>query len=398
MNLSISLEARFLKTPDQKIWSETGLDYVFWARYLNVFDSLRVIARVQNIACVSSNYRRSDGDRVKFISFPYYIGPFQYICKAIKCNKIASSVVKDAEAVLLRTPGQVSSSVFYCLRKNRHPYGVELVGDPHDVFAPGSIDHPLRRFFRWWMTKQVKAQCKDAIAVAYVTKETLQKRYPNAFHSTHYSSIAIQKEAYVSSPKDEYCKDNVFSLVFIGSLAQLYKSPDILIDAVALCRTNGYKVRLKILGDGKFRKQLEEQVARLGCADLITFLGQVPAGDAVRNELKQADIFILPSRTEGLPRAMIEAMACGLPCIGTTVGGIPELLPDEDLVPPGNVQALADKIIEVISNPVRMRNMATRNLKNSMDFRNEILAQRRREFYSHLRQETDSWIKENKKA
>lgn len=73
---------------------------------------------------------------------------------------------------------------------------------------------------------------------------------------------------------------------------------------------------------------------RLGVADRVTFVGTVPAGAAVRAHLDAADLVVVPSRTEGLPRALIEAMARGLPAVGTTVGGIPELLADVDLVPP----------------------------------------------------------------
>ena len=91
----------------------------------------------------------------------------------------------------------------------------------------------------------------------------------------------------------------------------------------------------------------------------MTFLGQLPAGEMVRAQLDKADLFILPSKTEGLPRALVEAMARALPCIGTTVGGIPELLPSEDLVPPGDVKALAETIEDVLRRPERLAKMST---------------------------------------
>ena len=60
--------------------------------------------------------------------------------------------------------------------------------------------------------------------------------------------------------------------------------------------------------------------------DRVRFRGQLTTPVDVRAELDRADLFVLPSRQEGLPRAMIEAMARALPCIGSSVGGIPELL------------------------------------------------------------------------
>ena len=117
VKLTISLEARFLKTPDEKIWSESGPDYFFWQRYLDVFDSVEVVARVQDVVSAPPSYKRADGERVMFTSLPCYIGPYQYLRNAVKVNKISHIVAKNAEAVLLRTPGQVSSSVFSYLRK-----------------------------------------------------------------------------------------------------------------------------------------------------------------------------------------------------------------------------------------------------------------------------------------
>jgi glycosyltransferase involved in cell wall biosynthesis len=396
MKLTIALEARFFKTPDQKVWSDTGIDEAFWQRYLKVFDSIEVIARVKDVSCLSPGYTRADGDKIDFIPLPHYIGPYQYLWHSLKICALAETGVKNAEAVLLRTPGQIASVVFRYLRKYQHPFGVEVVGDPYDVFAPGSVDHAFRFFFRWIGTKQLKEQCKYADGASYVTEKTLQARYPNALYSTCYSSIDLSPKAYVLSPKIAFGEKGLFKLSFIGSLAQLYKSPDILIDAVNLCRNHGHNINLEIIGDGKFRPQLEARVLRLGLNNAVNFLGQLPSGELVRNVLLQSDIFVLPSRTEGLPRAMIEAMACGLPCIGANVGGVPELLSAFDLVSPGDAQSLAKKIEEVITNPARMRDMSARNLEKSMEFRGEILDRRRCEFYAYLHNKTETWIKQTR--
>jgi glycosyltransferase involved in cell wall biosynthesis len=126
-------------------------------------------------------------------------------------------------------------------------------------------------------------------------------------------------------------------------------------------------------------------------ADRVTFRGQLPAGPEVRAELDQADVFLLPSRTEGLPRALVEAMARGLPCVGSTVGGIPELLPAEDMVPPGDAGALASKIREVVTDPARMARMSERNLRAAQDYRQDVLQPRRDAFYRHVRERTEAW-------
>jgi glycosyltransferase involved in cell wall biosynthesis len=101
---------------------------------------------------------------------------------------------------------------------------------------------------------------------------------------------------------------------------------------------------------------------------------------------------VLPSRAEGLPRVIVEAMARALPCIASNVGGIPELLAAEDLVAPNNPQVLAAKIAEVLGDNARLSRMSARNLEKSQQFRPEILERRRTEFYSYLRDTTREWL------
>jgi glycosyltransferase involved in cell wall biosynthesis len=99
---------------------------------------------------------------------------------------------------------------------------------------------------------------------------------------------------------------------------------DILIRALAELSEEYY---LRIVGDGPERGALETLATSLGITERVSFIGQVPP-DAIPNELKNADIFVRPSRSEGLGSSFLEAMAVGLPVIGTRVGGIPDFLKD----------------------------------------------------------------------
>jgi glycosyltransferase involved in cell wall biosynthesis len=172
----------------------------------------------------------------------------------------------------------------------------------------------------------------------------------------------------------------------------MYKAPDVLIDAVARCVNNGLDLELTFIGDGVHRPRLQERAYEQGIGERTRFLGRLPTGQAVLAELDKADVFVLPSYCEGLPRAMIEAMARALPCIGTCVGGIPELLPPEDMVRPGNVAELAAKISEVVKNPKRMTDMSARNLEKARGFTETVLRERRREFYMYLKTKTQEWV------
>ncbi|MEG4197064.1 glycosyltransferase family 4 protein [Microcoleus sp. Pol12A5] len=396
MNVVVALEHRFDRTPDGKVWTQVAFPHSFWMRYLEVFDRVRVVARVQEVASVSGDCKRADGEGVSFAAVPYYIGPWQYLQKVSQVQRAARNAVAANDAVILRVGSQIASCIQPMLSKINHPYAVEVVADPYDVFAPGAVKHPLRPFFRWWFPRKLRHQCAGACAAAYVTEGALQRRYPSgsgAF-STHYSSVELPTSAFAAAPRF-YDRDNQsFTMVSVGTLAQLYKAPDVLIDAVASCVQSGLNLKLVLVGDGKHRSELEARSQARGIADRVCFLGQLTAGDAVRAQLDKAELFILPSRQEGLPRAMIEAMARSLPCIGSTVGGIPELLPAEDLVPPGDATALAHKIREVVTNPERMSRMSARNLEKAKDYRDEVLQERRNQLYRFVREQTEVWLRE----
>jgi glycosyltransferase involved in cell wall biosynthesis len=214
--------------------------------------------------------------------------------------------------------------------------------------------------------------------------------------TTNYSSASWNEDDFASEYRQFHDVKRP-RIVFVGSLAQMYKGPDVLLKAVKLLVPE-HDPRVVIIGDGKHRRELEQLATQLGIASHVEFLGELPSGKAVRDQLDQATLFAMPSRAEGLPRALIEAMARALPSIATRVGGIPELLHEEDMVSPEDYVGLAKKIKEVISDPERLSKMSRRNLERAQEFRPEVLERRRTEFYRCLRQRTEAWQEQHIKS
>jgi glycosyltransferase involved in cell wall biosynthesis len=211
---------------------------------------------------------------------------------------------------------------------------------------------------------------------------------------TGVSDVNIRADDLVAESRPLVQEPRPIVLIYVGTMAQLYKAPHILIDAVAACVREGLDLKLVLVGDGKHRAELEAQANAHGLGERVVFRGQFSSSAQVRDELDQADLFVLPSFQEGLPRAMVEAMARALPCIGSTVGGIPELLPAEDMVQPGDVDALAGKIREVTTNPQRMQQMSQRNLATAADYQFERLREKRNAFYQYVRDQTQAWLRQ----
>ena len=396
MRVLVNTELHFMQH-EGRVFSDLEVGgYSFWQRYLAVFDEVIVVARVSSegqTAIDPSQLILVEGMGVSVIALPDYTGPRQYLRNWRKLRQMIGAISLKDVAIITRLPSPIGQIILRRAIRQRHPYGAEVIGDPYDVFAAEAIDHPLRRFFRWWFTRQQRFYCAKAIAAAYVTENTLQQRYPPApgAFSTFYSSVELPENAFVAQSRRINSKAE-FRLVVVATMTQPYKAIDILIQAMALCRQRGLPVILDIVGDGRYRSELEMLVDTLHLGEYVRFLGQLPAGEAVRAQLDQADLFVLPSRTEGLPRAMIEAMARGLPCIGTRVGGIPELLSSEDMVEPGNAIALASKIGAVLTDPERMAAMSARNLAKARLYHADFLRQRRNQFYEQVKNRTQAWL------
>jgi glycosyltransferase involved in cell wall biosynthesis len=135
------------------------------------------------------------------------------------------------------------------------------------------------------------------------------------------------------------------------------KGHRILLEAIAALAAEKIQATCTLIGDGPERKALEALATRLGIASQIQFLGAM-AHQPTLAEVAKADVFVLASFAEGLPVALMEAMALGVPCISTTIAAIPELILSGEnglLVPPANSAALASALRRLASDePLRL--------------------------------------------
>lgn len=127
------------------------------------------------------------------------------------------------------------------------------------------------------------------------------------------------------------------------------KGLPLLIEASARLRDRGEQFTVTVIGDGELRLRLEEQVRECRLDDRIRFVG-VRSSAEIRDHLKSARAFVLPSFAEGLPVVIMEALATGRPVITTAIAGIPELVDEQCgwLIGPGSVEALVDSMAEAL--------------------------------------------------
>jgi colanic acid/amylovoran biosynthesis glycosyltransferase len=148
-------------------------------------------------------------------------------------------------------------------------------------------------------------------------------------------------------------------LLFVGRLSN-EKGLNVLLDSLAILKSENTDFTLTVLGDGPSRDNLEHQCKKLGLNNNVIFKGFVDQS-TIREDLNNSDIFILPSFAEGIPVSLMEAMAIGVPVITTYVGGISELVIDNEtglLCYPSDSKGLADSIRKYLSDQKLVNSIA----------------------------------------
>jgi glycosyltransferase involved in cell wall biosynthesis len=151
-------------------------------------------------------------------------------------------------------------------------------------------------------------------------------------------------------------------LVFTGRLVRS-KRVDLLLKAFRGVRDSGRECMVAILGDGDHRQPLVALASELGLERHVRFFGNVPN---VRDYLQAADMLVFPSEREGMPNSVLEAMACGLPVIAASTGGVPDIVRDGEnglLVEAGQELPLRDAILRLYDDPGLRQRMAAAALR-----------------------------------
>jgi sugar transferase (PEP-CTERM/EpsH1 system associated) len=172
----------------------------------------------------------------------------------------------------------------------------------------------------------------------------------------------------------------------IGAVARLTPEKDhaTLIAAFERVARSHADARLVLVGDGALRATLEAQVEGLGLSSRTRFLG---TRTDIPDVLRALDVFVLPSKVEGLGITLLEAMAAGLPTVATDAGGIPELVAPETtrVVPIGDVEAMAAAMAWVLDHPAEARAMGEAGRRHvAAHFGVEAMVARYQALYAEL--------------
>jgi glycosyltransferase involved in cell wall biosynthesis len=232
-------------------------------------------------------------------------------------------------------------------------------------------------------TKNALANSAYAI---YVTEQFLQKRYPCRGNTISCSNVALPCfDDENLSKRIEKIKNTKFEKNIVlgttGAVNVKYKGQQYVIEAISKLNKQGFSFEYQIVGGGDNR-YLKSVAQKYGVQDKVKFLGSLPH-EEVFKWLDTIDIYVQPSKTEGLPRALIESMSRACPAVVSSAGGNSELIDKEFIFTNGSVEGLC-KILNKI-NSYNLLQQAKRNYQFSKKFQTEILDERRTDFLFKIR-------------
>lgn len=376
---------RFSVTPSGAVYSPGKLPYAAWRRYLNEFDELVVVGR----SCLAGEEQAarlnlSSGDRVSFVFVPSLTDSWRGPWHRSQVVRTLRQQIGYADAVIARTSllGEMAASL---ARKMGKPCAVEAVGDAWDAYwncgrLAGKGCAPIA----WWAMRRCLGKADFAI---YVTRDYLQRRYPCRGVCAYASNVEIPPVADAVLARnvarwrsEDPDSSRPLRVGLIGSLVNRYKGLQVALRALRRLKDQGLSPELHVLGQGELDPWRQE-ARQLGVAELMHGDGSLPGGERVMDWLDGMDLYLQPSLTEGMPRALIEAMSRGLPALGSSCGGIPELLPPECLHRPGDDRALAEQWARMIQDRDWRIRQAERNFREAQAYVREKVEARRSAFW-----------------
>lgn len=356
-------------------------------RYLQLGDHVTFMMREASLKGDSSRYSRISESQFSFVPVPDLLSPSGRILNHHAAMRIIDREVRAADVVVARIPSLTARLAVKRAWALKKPIITECVACNWDALWnhhwKGKLSAP------WYFLAQ-KAVMRNSTHSIYVTEEFLQRRYPTKGASTAISDVNIAPpdpavlERRLGHIADFPKQSRALRLVTVADVAVPYKGQGDVISVLADLSRNGIEAEYHLIGAGD-QTRLQSLSRRLGVEDRVFFNGPLEHS-RVFDLLDEMDIYIQPSRQEGLPRAMVEAMSRGLPCVGARTGGIPELIPEGRMFPPGNLADITRIVSALIEQGEQIKD-AQVNFARAKDYDRESLNARRKAFYDRFLQQ-----------
>lgn len=379
MKVTFFHDHRFKVDYSKNYYSLGGLSNDTFKSYLNYFEKVRVVSRVEDQPdnFNPSNYTKVklddlEMDCIKNVSQIELLG-FKGFRKKIK------EKVENSEVIIARVPSFIGTLALEEAQKQNKPIIVEVVANAWDgLWNYGTLSGKILAPIMQLRNKRV---IKKATDVIYVTEKYLQRIYPTNGRSMSISNVVLTDlNEDVLRHRMNKKPNKILKIGTIGNLETVAKGQKYVIEALPLLISE-INVEYQLVGSGD-KTRLDGIAKKNNVSDNVKFIGSLSREDIFK-WLDTIDIYIQPSKQEGLPRALIEAMSRGVPCLGSSTAGIPELLEENMIFSNNNKRIdIYNKIIDM--SKINTNEVSRRNFLVSQKYEKRKLDDKRIDFYNNF--------------
>lgn len=334
-------DSYFLNGGNNQYYSE-HIDNSLLERYLHLGNHVTFLVRCNEIANfneLAKKFSLIDNTKSSVICVPNFKTVSGYFKHISFVKKQVEKAVLEHDIIIPRVPSALGTLAVNYAKKYKKPFLGEVVGCTWDGYWNYSLKGKI--VAPYFFIKQ-KNTVKKLPYVIYVTGKFLQNRYPTNGKSTNCSNVEILNidNTILKKRLEKISNRREGDNLIIGTVAAIdvaYKGQKYVLQSMS--KSSNKNSIYKVVGTGS-PDSLKSIASKLNLLDRFKVIGPV-RHDEINAFLDTIDLYIQPSKQEGLPRALIEAMSRGLPSVGSRTGGIPELLKEEFIFDKGNATQLA---------------------------------------------------------
>lgn len=370
------------------VYCNVTLTDEMFSRYFCIVDTLIVVVRTYNSKKTYQELHMKPltNQNIKVIEVKNFNTPKGFLFDRLQFEKAILSQVEKVDFIFARMPSNISNTILKLACKKKKAYLVEVGGCAWDSYwnhgILGKIVAPLTFY-------QERKYVEKANYAVYVTKKFLQKRYPNNKETTNCSNV------YLSDITDDVIQKRIqkirrmdVSKVVIGqavnSVDVKYKGEHLIIQVMKRLMQKGIDIEYQIVGPGN-GNYLKTVAKKCSVDKKVKFLGTLTKQEII-DWYQNIDLYVQPSKQEGLPRSVIEAMSVGCPAIGSNIAGIPELIDQDCLFNPNREKEIISTIEHVLNREI-LEKKAKTNFKRSKEYNIREIELRRKHIFEQYKQE-----------
>lgn len=349
-----------------------------YERYSYIADDITFLMRV---APLTENTKGTLLSRdLHVIEVPNFKTIKNYWKNKCSAKKIIRNAVLNSDCLVLRNSSCASIAIEFAKKLNK-PYIFECVGCCWDSLWNHSL---LGKIIAPYEYLRTRFFISKAPFVYYVTNEFLQKRYPTSGLSIGCSNVVLEDldETILQKRLKRIHSMTGKRELVVGTAAALdvrYKGQEYVIKAISDLKKSKISLHYKLAGGNRKNSTFLYDLAKKNrVLENVEFCGSLSAKE-MNDFYDSIDIYIQPSKQEGLPRSVIEAMGRGCPVIGSDIAGIPELIQKENLFRSGDYKDLAKHIKKLLLSDLEQT--SKENFRKSMDYQKKNLDAKRKDFY-----------------